>query len=588
MRQNPHLAALDMERLLTVSRATRPLGLPDGGLAYASNAVGHSQAYRVSGPGDEPKRLVDTDDRVIPHVWTRHGLVVRHDNGGDETWQLSLIGDDGRMRQLSFDPEAIHADPRLRPDGDALGLSWNPGGQGDMVIGELLLPSGELHPWLEPGGYWNWDAWSPDGDRAVVVQTFGSWDEAHLLDRTGRLVRLLPNSRVAYEAAWTGAGLFLLTDGGDDFVGLAEIDPARPMHVKRWLLHPQNDITGLAVSPDGMSAVVVVNAGIFDQLVILDLLSGREIDRAEFPPGVVVTDHSGESGYHVGWSADGTTVFAAWDTPTRPADILAHPGGRRWTMINPEASASLVSPVETGYGSFDGLQIPAIHFRVDDTARPTVCIFHGGPEGQARGEYRPLYHLLNAAGMNVLAPNVRGSSGYGFHYQSLDDVTLRWDSVKDGCEAARWLKSTGQATKVAAAGGSYGGFMTLAVIVEDPGLWDAAVDTVGIARWRTFFENMPPWRGVLRMREYGNPLGAEAEFLESISPINRASTIRTPLLVVHGRNDPRVPVEESIQIATAAGAELLIFDDEGHGIARHANQVVYHRRILEFLVRWLG
>ena len=144
MRQNPHLAALDMERLLTVSRATRPLGLPDGGVAYASNAVGHSQVYRVSGPGDEPKRLVQTDDRVIPHVWTRHGLVVRHDNGGDETWQLSLLGDEGRMRQLSFDPEAIHTDPRLRPDGDALGLSWNPGGQSDMVLGELLLPSGEL------------------------------------------------------------------------------------------------------------------------------------------------------------------------------------------------------------------------------------------------------------------------------------------------------------------------------------------------------------------------------------------------------------------------------------------------------------
>ncbi len=126
--------------------------------------------------------------------------------------------------------------------------------------------------------------------------------------------------------------------------------------------------------------------------------------------------------------------------------------------------------------------------------------------------------------------------------------------------------------------------MTLAVIVEAPELWDAAVDIVGIARWRTFFENMPPWRGVLRMREYGDPFGAEVEFLESISPIHRASSIRTPLLVVHGRNDPRVPVGESEQIAKAArNAELLIFENEGHGIARHENQVPYHRRILEFL-----
>jgi dipeptidyl aminopeptidase/acylaminoacyl peptidase len=133
-------------------------------------------------------------------------------------------------------------------------------------------------------------------------------------------------------------------------------------------------------------------------------------------------------------------------------------------------------------------------------------------------------------------------------------------------------------------GGSYGGFMTLAVLLEAPDLWDAAVETVGIARWRTFFERMPPWRGTLRVREYGDPFGPEAEFLESISPLNRAGEIGAPLLVVHGRNDPRVPVAESEAIAAAApDAELLIFEDEGHGIARLENQARYHRRILEFL-----
>ena len=137
-------------------------------------------------------------------------------------------------------------------------------------------------------------------------------------------------------------------------------------------------------------------------------------------------------------------------------------------------------------------------------------------------------------------------------------------------------------------GGSYGGFMTLAVIVEDPDLWDAAVDTVGIADWRTFFKNMPPWRGVLRKEEYGDPEGGEAEFLAEISPLRRAGEIRTPLLILHGRNDPRVPVSESEQIAErAAQAEIMIFDDEGHGIARLANQVVANRRILEFLVEKL-
>jgi len=130
--------------------------------------------------------------------------------------------------------------------------------------------------------------------------------------------------------------------------------------------------------------------------------------------------------------------------------------------------------------------------------------------------------------------------------------------------------------------------LTLAVLVEDPQLWAAAVDIVGIARWRTFFDHMPPWRGAIRMREYGDPYGAEAEFLESISPLHRAANITAPLLVVHGRNDPRVPVEESEQIAGAAReVELLIFDNEGHGVARHENQVIFHTRMLEFLARHL-
>jgi len=146
------------------------------------------------------------------------------------------------------------------------------------------------------------------------------------------------------------------------------------------------------------------------------------------------------------------------------------------------------------------------------------------------------------------------------------------------------LKTTGQATKTAAMGGSYGGFMTLAVVVEDPQLWDAAVDIVGIADWHTFFKNMPPWRGILRKREYGDPDGAESEFLRQISPIHSAHKITAPLLIIHGRNDPRVPVQESEQIAKKApSAELIVFDDEGHGVVKLDNQVTANTRILAFL-----
>jgi dipeptidyl aminopeptidase/acylaminoacyl peptidase len=289
----------------------------------------------------------------------------------------------------------------------------------------------------------------------------------------------------------------------------------------------------------------------------------------------------------VAWKVDGSALYVSWDQATRPAEIFEWPGATRRTFTS-EPPPGLVAPVELAYASFDGLEIPGLIYRADEKPRAAVVQFHGGPEGQSRGGFIPQAQLLNAIGVNLFLPNVRGSTGYGMRYQGLDDKTLRWNGVMDGCEAARHLKAAGIATKTAAMGGSYGGFMTLAVLVACPDVWDAGVDVVGIADWHTFFANMPPWRGVLRVNEYGDPNGAEAEFLREISPIRRAGEIKAPLLVIHGRNDPRVPVEESEQIARATGAELMIFEDEGHGIAALANQVTSNRRILEFLAEHLS
>ncbi|GAC1613496.1 MAG: S9 family peptidase [Candidatus Dormibacteraceae bacterium] len=565
------------------------MAAPDGGLIFAASHGGHAQPYYSNRPGGEMHRLAESADRMVPHLVTDHGLVVRHDSGGNEIWQLSLLKD-FRVSPLSVDSKAIHGDAVLRPDGQALGLTWNPAGGRDMVIGEMDLPSGELRTWAAPGGFWIFQGYSPDGSRAIVAQSFGgSHVESQILLRSGAMTRLLPSSRTVGQAHWLARGLFVIADDGGDFQGLAEVDPDRPGAVGRWLLKPEHDVTAFVPAPAGDRALVIVNAGIHDRLSIIELPGGDELEHVDLGPGVVVGDHTGEGGYHVAWSTDGSRVHVAWDRPDQPADILTWPGDKRWTGVNPEPIAVLRLPVEVSYPSFDGLTIGALLYRVDEAPRPTVCLFHGGPEGQSRSEYRAIYHLLNGIGVNVLAPNVRGSTGYGYRFQALDDKTLRWDSVKDGCEAARWLRREGMATKVAAMGGSYGGFMTLAVIVEDPELWDAAVDTVGVARWKTFFEHMPPWRGVLRMEEYGDPFGAEEEYLESISPLHRAGAIRAPLLVVHGRNDPRVPCEESEQIAAAApDAEILIFENEGHGIARHENQVTYNRRVLEFLGRRLA
>jgi pimeloyl-ACP methyl ester carboxylesterase len=574
-----------IEKLLSVVRATRPLPHADGSLYYACNSAGVAQVFRQKSQGAERERVFASDNRMVPHAHTPHGLLIRADHGGNEIWQIGLgVGD--QYRQLTTDPKAVHRSVTMHPDQRRVGLSWNPGGQADLVLGELDLVTGALTPWVEPGGFWEWGAWSPDGDRAIVVKIMGTPTEAYVLDRAGNMTPVLPGAVRVHPVDWLHDGLLVITDLGRDFAGLAIVDPDRPNEVARWLFAEGNELDGAVVDLSATKAALVVNEGVYDTVRIIDLSSGAESERVGLPSGVVMNDHTGGAEYHVAWKTDGSGLYVSLEQPTQPAEILEWPGGTRWTFSS-EPPPGLVEPLEVSYESFDGLRIPCLFYRIDDASRPAVVLFHGGPEGQSRGGFSPQAHLLNSVGINLLLPNVRGSTGYGLEYQSLDDKTLRWNSVKDGCEAARFLKRTGAATRTAAMGGSYGGFMTLAVMVEDPELWDAGVETVGIADWHTFFANMPPWRGVLRVNEYGDPKGAEADFLHEISPIHRAQLIKAPLLVIHGRNDPRVPVGESEQIARATGAELMIFEDEGHGIAALPNQVTANRRILEFLAAHL-
>ncbi len=384
-----------------VSRATRPVAGPEGELYYASNQSGHAQVYRIRSPGAAPECLTMTVDRVVSEFWTRHGLVLQGDRGGNENWQLSLLRDNGELLALTRDERAIHSPVRLRPDGDALGLSWNPGGQQDMLLGELLLPGGELRPWLRPKGFWNWLAWSPRGDRAVVAQLFGSWSEAYFLQPSGHLARILPHARLVEAAEWTQSGLFVVTDAGEDFLGVAELDPDQPEEITCWLVKEAHDVIAFVAAATGHRAAAVINTGIDDEIRIIGLPSGKVIDHATFGTGIVMQDHTASSGRHITWSPDRRRLFVSWDTPTRPAEIVDYPDNQRWTHVNANEPAGLIEPLETSYRSFDDLTIPAIAYRIDGKPRPTVCLFHGGPEGQSRAGYAPLHHLLNAIGINT-------------------------------------------------------------------------------------------------------------------------------------------------------------------------------------------
>ncbi|MEE8577347.1 MAG: prolyl oligopeptidase family serine peptidase, partial [candidate division Zixibacteria bacterium] len=248
------------------------------------------------------------------------------------------------------------------------------------------------------------------------------------------------------------------------------------------------------------------------------------------------------------------------------------------------------------YKTFDGLDIPAFLYLppdyVEGTEIPFVVHAHGGPEGQ----YQPYfvrniqYMMLN--GYGVIAPNPRGSSGYGLSYMNLDNYKNRLNSLKDYKACVEWLIEKGYTKQgmIGIRGGSYGGYVVMGMITEYPDLFNAAINIVGIVNFKSFLENTKAYRRALREAEYG-PL-SDPEFLTSISPIHKADKIVTPLLVIHGVNDPRVPIGEARQIIAALEAngqavDSLIFPDEGHGASKRVNIIAEYRKQVKFFNRHL-
>lgn len=224
---------------------------------------------------------------------------------------------------------------------------------------------------------------------------------------------------------------------------------------------------------------------------------------------------------------------------------------------------------------------------------PVIVSVHGGPEGQERPGFNTLYQYYLSRGYAILATNVRGSTGYGKTFSHLDDVEKRENSVKDLAASVDWLKNSGgaDAKRIAVMGGSYGGYMTMAAVTLYPELWAAAVNTVGIVNWETFLKNTSGYRRRQREVEYGM-LDKDIEFLRRISPMAKVDKIKTPLFVIHGKNDPRVPYTEAEQVVKAlkdrnAIVEYKLYTDEGHGISKLKNRLDLYPRVADFLDRYM-
>ncbi|GER86211.1 peptidase S9 [Dictyobacter vulcani] len=601
------------ERYLNVRTAFGPHFSPDGKkLSFLTNITGVAEVWsvplerQISAPL-WPEQLTFRGERVSSAVYSPHAdvLLVSGDIGGNERAQLFLLQADGsRLTPLTSHLEAMHIFGGWSPDGQSITYSSNERDARYFDVYELDIAGGEPRLLLQQDGTNYSSGYSPDGSQVLVSRWISNTQsQFFLVEReSGRVRTLTPDVSsgergALYQAAsWSAdrEGLYLLSNRDRQFHSLAYLDLT--LLELQYLREDAWDVELLTLARDGKTLAMTLNEDGYSTLEIFDVSHGWEQRQPllvpTLPRGVIA---------EMAWSEDGTQLALVYATADEAADIWI------WNLqtgtINRATQSSrggiprsaFVSPTLVRYPTFDGREIPAFLYLPGDQQQqvPVIINVHGGPEGQSRPLFDPVTQYFVSQGYAVLAPNVRGSTGYGYEYQSLDDVRLRMDSVADLQHAALWLRESGIAAsdRIVVMGGSYGGFMVLSAITNYPDLWAAAVDIVGIANFVTFLENTGPWRRKLRESEYGS-LEQDRDFLEKISPIRLVENITAPLFVIHGANDPRVPVGEAEQIVAAlrqrqVPVEYLRFEDEGHGLIKRSNRLQAYPAIARFLQQYL-
>jgi len=588
--------AYEFARYLKVRGAWGASWSPDGvRVSFLTEITGVPQVWEVAsearGPS-WPEQLTFYEERISDAWYSprENRLLFGMDAGGNERSQLFLL-EGGMVRDLTSAPDAIHYPGGFSPDGRRIAYTATRRNGTDFDVFVQELPEGDPEMVWEVSGYHTVADWAPDGSALIVSRHNSNVNnDLYRLDlETGEATLLTEHEG---DARFSGANvtpdggnLYLATDRDGEFLRLARLDLATL--ALEYLTPDDWDVEGVELSRDGRYLVASRNVDGYSDVLLFNG-RGRRMPDPQIPEGIV-------GGF--GFSPDSGRLAFTLTAPERNPDVwvLDLPDGeaRRLTRSSTAGIPPRIfrKPRVVRYTSFDGREIPALFHEPETENAPIIVNVHGGPESQSRPAFAPVTQYLLDRGYAVFFPNVRGSTGYGKAYTHLDDVRLRMDSVNDLAHAAYWLRERGHG-RIAVMGGSYGGFMVLAALTEYPELWTAGVDFVGIANLVTFLENTGSYRRSLREPEYGS-LERDREFLESISPIHKAGKITAPLMVVHGKNDPRVPLGEAEQIvervrSNGGTVEYLLYEDEGHGLAKLKNRLDAYPKIVAFLDSHMG
>jgi dipeptidyl aminopeptidase/acylaminoacyl peptidase len=585
--------------------------LPDGGVLIATRFGDVEQLHRVTTPLGAREQLTFYREPVTnarsPQSAVAPGFAFLKDQGGNEYAQVYWYDSTTRAVRMLTDGKGLHGGLAWSHDGRRVAFhgTGRDGVSYDLFIAE---PTNNFAtPRLVFNGFqknWSVADWSPD-DTRLLIRNFVSANESHLYVMDIATAALTPVSEgddpaAVSQAKFTpdGRGVYLVTDRDSEFRQLRRVDLASGA-IEILTSHISWDIDTFARSDDGKYLAWVANVDGQSRLTVLNIATRSE----SVPP---LPD--GEIG-RIAFDRTGKKLGLSLESAQAPRDVFVLGLEQNALVRYTKSEAGPIDPLQfvpaelVRFPTFDRengkyRQIPAFIFRPRTPGpHPVYIDIHGGPEAQYNPAFSPFTQfLVRELGFTVIAPNVRGSTGYGKTYMNLDNGEDREDSVKDIGALLVWIGAQKDldAKKVFVAGGSYGGYMSLAEMVNFGDRLRGGIDVVGISNFVTFLESTSAYRRNLRRPEYGDErLPRMRAYLQRISPLTNASRISKPLLVVQGLNDPRVPASESQQMVAkirARGGEVwyLAAKDEGHGFRKKGNRDFYQRTIVTFLEKQLA
>jgi dipeptidyl aminopeptidase/acylaminoacyl peptidase len=609
--------SLTIEKLYMTRQIGRPTWSPDGkSIAFVSNMSGRNNIWTVPADGGFPTQLTVSDQRQMGVAWSPDGkwIAYESDYDGDEQWDIFLVSPKtGKVVNLTQTREIAEMSPRWSPDGRYLAYEVKPKTSAaveidvyDMVMREVKhITSGTPQ---DKGNYS--PIWTHDGAFIVYTQQQAKGTDSNIFIadvRTGKTMLLTPHEgeRLYFANDISTRGMadaetLLFTSNaanGYDNIGLEVVgergDP-RPGEIT-WVTKDKWEIRGGEFSPDGKRIVFSANVDGNEEIYLHDLATGKST-ALPIPNGV-----NEPVGGHSAFSADGSHLLYNHNGPTSPGDLWVYQlsSGKSQqithSLVGGIRSEDLVEPYLVHYPSRDGkwtisafLYVPFNMARNRQNA--AIVYIHGGPTSQSMNSFNRFIQFAANQGYMVLAPNYRGSTGYGKEFQQANLFDMGGGDLQDVLAGVDWIKQTGHLDpkKIAVMGGSYGGYLTMMAVTKAPDVWAAGVPIVPFVNWFTEIQNEDPELQQGDLATMGD-LEKNKALYQDRSPINFIDQVKAPLLLLAGGHDPRCPKSEAQQVVDSikkrgGSADIRIYENEGHGFARVENQIDAYKRVADFLL----